>query len=210
MYMIGNRGYLKILDILEDNQKNEIARKFANDFSWLAIGLEYREFCNIISLRIDDLKKRDISQLNCIDFFLLLDAGLGVFYLDDPDYFWLGEYYKTVDYLPQLDFANKIDSFMGDYRINVLGEKNKLLKNAISRFFRFEEIGLKDLYPEKYEFIRSKNNKLEFGDEFEVDNKLTFLFGYNFKKSPFFKKYCDGNAFNLEFFEQELEENHGY
>lgn len=188
MFVINSLGQANLSKIVEVNNTHKIARNLIEKFPWLTVAQSYQDFYIRIEKNIEKLNEEQIKQENCIVFHLDLLLSLGINFLNDSNYLWLKEFYEDNDYLPELDFTNKLNDYLDDYFINVIGGNKKYLKKAIKNLSMNKQKNVKDIYPEKYEFLKSKNVDLRFYDNCSLLNKLEFVFGVSFLKMGFFSK----------------------
>lgn len=188
MFVINSLGQANLSKIVEVNNTHKIARNLIEKFPWLTVAQSYQEFYIRIEKNIEKLNEEQIKQENCIVFHLDLLLSLGINFLNDSNYLWLKKFYEDNDYLPELDFTNKLNDYLDDYFINVIGGNKKYLKKAIKNLSMNKQKNVKDIYPEKYEFLKSKNVDLRFYDNCSLLNNLEFVFGVSFLKMGFFSK----------------------
>lgn len=196
MYEINSIGQNKLTDLVTENNINRIVRVLINNYYWFSVEQDYSQFLNIVKEEIKELGGKGILQESCIIFHLNLFLSLGRNFMKDENYKWVSEFYLLNDYLPELDFSNKLNDHVDEYFKMVIGNNQEYLKNAILKLPLIQELSIVDIYPEKYKFLKDKGIALNDCGNLNLTHKLEFIFGVNFLKKSFFsKKIKDENDF---------------
>lgn len=186
MFEINLDGERYIEELVKKNKINAISRKLLKSYPWFSCGGEYSIFYLKISKIISILKEDGASQENCINFHINLYASIGLGFHDDESFSWLIDFMRLNQYLPQLDYVNKINNYFNSYSEQVLGVDNAFLKKAVSKLSIADGIGIEDIYPEKFFFLKKNDIDLEHYDNLNLLKKFEFVFGKGFLKSGFF------------------------
>ena len=210
MYEISIDGESKIIEILELKRINVVAINYAKKFHWLKMNLEYIDFYKIIENKIKKLRGKGINQINCIHFFLEFEVIFGQYFEHDPYFIWLNQFYVSNSYLPELDLTNKLNDFIRNYKQKVIGEDYKFFLNALKKIIKNKDFSLFDIYPEKIKFLKEMNIEIPNLKKINLEEKLIFLFGYNYKENSFFYQYFEDSNSDMGQFLKDLERSCGY
>lgn len=187
MFIIEDSGMQLIIEETRSYKVVNISRDFYKKFQFFGVEQGFSELNEKIEKKIEKLEKLGISQLDCLKFHLDLMGGIGYSFMEDKNFGWIQEFYDDNDYLPELDFTNKLKDFLYEYQRDVLGENYSFLKSAIKNFLlHYDELRPEEIYKEKFNFLKRKNHFFEIQDN--LDSKAEFLFGVNFLKDHFFSK----------------------
>ncbi|QIO04788.1 hypothetical protein [Acinetobacter shaoyimingii] len=187
MFIIEDSGMQVIIEETRKYKLVNISRDFYKKFQFFQVGQEFCEFNRTVEKKIEKLEKLGITQLDCLRFHLDLMGGIGYSFMEDKNFVWIQEFYDDNDYLPELDFTNKLKDFFNEYQKDVLGGNYIFFKNAIKNFvLHYDQLRPEEIYKEKFNFLKKKNHLFEIQDN--LDSKAEFLFGINFLKDHFFSK----------------------
>lgn len=192
MLEINKRGIDIIVNEVRKNKIVGITRDIAKNFPWLCIDQDFNDFFKKVSEKVLNFENFGIQQEECLKFHLNLMATIGCSFLEDENFKWFKDFYEDNDYLPELDFSKKLEEYLAQYKNDVLGTDYLYLKKAINCLSNdYRNLTIKQLYPEKYLYLKNMNYSINESNE--LDNKIEFVFGKNWNENNFFSTKIKNN-----------------